>query len=193
MKDITPKKAALGIRLTIKNAKRYIKASKILIGKKAYREAFLLLLYAFEEEGRIVLIWNSPFHADSEKLWQRWLKRFRNHDEKFQFSKDLDNFAAGKLAFKSNKKLAARFTKKRVDIAYIDFYNDGFISPKNINKRDVDKMLIVAQKRLLYLKRNHPSLAYDIKNITSGLKELKGRTVEEIKEMFEKRKKGIVV
>jgi AbiV family abortive infection protein len=193
MKDITAKKAALGIQLAINNAESYIKASEVLINNKHYRKGYLLLLYALEEEGRVVLIWNSPFHTETDKTWRKWLKRFRNHNEKFWFSKDLDNFAAGKLAFKSNKKIGARFTEKRLNIAYVEFHEDKFISPKSIGKLDVNKLFIMAQKRLKYLKQNHPSVVSDTKNINSAIKELKGLTMQQMKKLFKERKKGRVV
>lgn len=190
MKSVTSRKAALGIQISIKNAKNFIKVSEILIGKKCYREAYLLLLYALEEEGRVVLIWNSPFHSATEKSWQKYLLRFRSHDEKFWFSGDLDSFAAGKQAFKSNKKKAALFSKRKQRYAYVDFYENGFRSPKKVSRQEVGRILATAQKRLSYLKQNHPSAVSDEKNIESALKRLKGLTRQQIEAMIKDGRRG---
>lgn len=141
--------------MCIDNARRYIEAADYLVGKDI-QSAYLLYLYSLEEMGKVIMVFNAPYHSETKIGWKKWQKRFHNHGEKFWFSKDLETIAKGRLAKHQNQAERAK-TQIKLDVAYVKFNGSQFSAPTTILKEDLDRISDEARKRLSFLDQNHPS------------------------------------
>lgn len=183
MVSVKPVSIAEGIHYCIANAERYFKSARLLKSRDR-QTSYLLCLYALEEMGKIPLIWNILFYSDSEIKWMRWKKRFKNHEEKFWFSKDLDDFAKGNLAGKNNSK-DLNMASEKLDVAYVNLNGTRFKPPKNITEGDIDAIQDLCKNRLLFLHKNHQSVPEDEKIVAEGYARLEGLSREHLEKMAE--------
>ncbi len=177
---------AKGIHHSIKNAERYVQSAKELKTKDK-QAAYLLFLYALEEMGKVPLIWNALFHTETKSEWLKWQRRFKDHAEKFWFSRDLEDFDERKLSNKENK-AETKMAAKKLDVSYVSF--DGeFQPPEDVGEEELAKIELNCERRIAFLKRNHKSIEEDEKRIVEGYKKMKGLTQEELKEMIKNMQK----
>lgn len=173
-----------GIQQCIKNAERYINSGKTL--KATDRQtAYLLFMYALEEMGKVPLIFNGLFYSATKTKWQKWLRKFKDHGEKFWYSKDLDDFSEGKLADKQNA-VEIKMASKKLEVAYVDLIDNEFKPPADVTEEDMIKIESDCEKRISLLKRNHLSAESDAKLMEEGYERLKDMTEDQLREVAEK-------
>ncbi len=188
MKSPSFQSIALGIHKCIDNAERYIIAGELLM-KRDKQSSYLLFLYALEELGKVVMISTFVFYAHSEIKLEEWKKRFRDHSEKFWFSKELDSFMEGNLPSLSDK-AARSIAKKKLLVAYVDFDGKDFISPKMINEKELDEVDRSCRQRLTFVKSIHSSVEKDARIIEKKFAELNGLSLNELLDLMKEKMKN---
>ncbi len=184
---INEKGIALGIHLCISNAERFLFSAKILAENNRRQDACLLSLYALEEMGKVPLVANLPFYFDQRETLSAWKKRFRDHEEKFHFSKDIDDFTLGRLPEEGNK-IDRKKGKEKQDISYVNFQGNVLVPPADVDDKDLKELMKVASQRLSFLEQNHPSVESDELRLIETIPKLKGLTSDQLKETWEKLK-----
>lgn len=177
------KAVAEGIHKCIKNAEEFYEAARCLLRLSKERESYLLNLYAMEEIGKILLLFNLQFHTDSDEHYKLWQQRFKDHEEKFQFSDDFEDFMKGRYPLHAHKQEGADRRKK---IAYVENEGNHFRAPDQVSLTDAKKLDKEVARRLAFLKEKHRSVESDIDSLKRA-EPLKGLTKEELKKLFENR------
>lgn len=185
MKTPTNKKIAEGIHYCIKNAERFLVSASLLLKNDRFQDSYLLTLYSLEEMGKVILIWNVPFHVETKEKFNKWKKRFKNHEEKFWFSKDLDDAMEQRIPAESNKKEKQKVYIKQ-GIAYVDMKEDFFVAPKEISKELAAEVLAIAEKRLSFLRERHPSIEHSEERIFEACKKFKNLSLKELRALRSK-------
>ncbi len=182
-KPISANSAAKGMHLCIQNAERYIQSAKELKSRDR-QTSYLLFLYALEEMGKVPMIFNALFHSDTKIKWLKWQRRYKDHAEKFWFSKDLEDFDEKRLAKKENV-ADTKMANKKLDVSYVEF--DGeFQAPQEVSEAELAKVESDCERRIGFLKRNHKSVEEDEKRILDDYEKLKGMTEEQLRELAKK-------
>ncbi len=181
---LTPRIVAEGIQHCIANARRYILAAKKLADGDM-QTAYLLLMYASEEMGKVPLLATALYHTAPEHEWKKWLQRFKDHEEKFWFSKDLDDFAERRLGSNSNKTDETK-AQAKLDVAYVWFDGAHFKLPKRVTAKGLNALREDCYNRLSFLVNTHVSVEADEKKIAAGYEKLKDMSDDEVKELGKK-------
>jgi len=181
MEIISDKFLAEGIHFCIKNSEIFLDTAKTLLKQGYYRESYLLILYSLEEMGKIMMIGNYLFYTDSSERMTLWKKRFRDHGEKFWFSRDLDDIFNKIIPSEKNKDEEKKTILKQ-NIAYVDFKKNKFVYPNKVTEKETRELINKANKRISSLKDNHPSIEEDEKNIRENFEELKNMSFDDLKE-----------
>lgn len=164
MKVPTHRAIAEGIHYAIKNADRFFQSAQVLLESKFFQDSYLLSLYALEEMGKIIVISNCLYYSTNSIQWELWLKKFRDHEQKFWFSKDLEDLSNKVIPLNKNKREKKNAILKQA-VSYVNFKGDKFYAPDVISEEDAISMLETVKNRLKILKKNHPSVEHDEKGI----------------------------
>lgn len=182
MQIVNHNKIALGVKSVINNAEKFLNAAKIIF-KINPRISYLLILYSFEEMGKVPLIMNLLFYTDTKAKWRKWQERFKDHEEKFQFSEDIDDFMKNKIP-NHNHEINHALIKQ--EISYVAFVGNEFKAPKQISQKELKTEYQKARNRLQYLKKRHSKLE-SIKRELKGLEKQKGLSYEDWKKLYKQK------
>jgi AbiV family abortive infection protein len=172
--------AAQAIIDCIDNAEDFLSAADVLHDHSKPRQAYLLTLYGMEELGKVPLVANAMFYSTAAEH-KRWRRRFLNHQEKFQFSDELEDLARGIVPDQSP---VTDHAETRTAIAYVGISNDEFVAPKTVSSEEAAELLLQARKRLALLRTRHPSLVV-VRLQLAKAKGLEGLGPEKLKAMLD--------
>jgi len=177
--------ASEALLMCIENAGDFLTSANTLIENRRYREALLLTMYAGEEIGKVLLVFNYPIHNESSERLSRWKKRFLDHTEKFWFLRNIDEIEQGYIPTKVQKEEDRKAKDDRMEISYVDYRNDKFVFPRKITKEEAVDYFEKVNEKYENMKERHP--AKDI--VEKQLKKLKNLPKDH-KESVEILKKG---
>lgn len=167
----------------IKNARKFIEASKLLLDNSHYRESYLLTLYAGEEIGKVILVINYPCYTETEVRIDSWKKRFLDHTEKFWFLRNIDEIEQGYIPTGAHKD-DSKQKNTRLEICYVDYRKGDFVTPREITQQEAMDLYEGIYDKLLKMEDSHPSIEDAVKS-AEYLKSLPRNPEEIIKNLIE--------
>lgn len=166
----------------IENAGNFLTSADILIGERRYREALLITMYAGEEIGKILLVFNYPLHSESEKGLSKWKKRFMDHTEKFWFLRNIDEMERGYVPSRAQKEEDRKAKNDRMEISYVDYRDSRFVFPRKITRDEAVNYFEKVSEKYENMKRRHPNT----ETVEGQLRELKRlpKSMEELSRLL---------
>lgn len=153
----------------IENVGEFLDSADTLIKQGHYREAFLLTMYAAEEIGKVVLIYNYPIYSESGVRLRKWKNRFLDHTEKFWFLRNIDEMERGYVPT-DRKEEDGVLKNRRLEICYVDFRDDEFTFPKVVTENEVEEYFQQINEKYKNMKERHPSIEFVEKQLTDMMK-----------------------
>lgn len=141
----------------IENAGNFLASASILIENERYRDALLLTMYAGEEIGKVILVFNYPRHCESTKKLLKWKKRFFDHTEKFWFLRSIEKMENGYFSTKVRKKADRKTKNNRIEISYINYRDNRFVFPRVITKEEAIDYFDRINEKYKNMRKYHPT------------------------------------